>query len=254
MKRWFDLITVFAYRDVSIRYKQSFIGLGWALFKPLITVGIFTIVFGLFLKIDDQSEKPFALFVMAGMIPWLFFSNAMGDISSSLIADQEIIKKVAFPRLVVPVAALAPSFVELCIGILLLIFFSVFFDFTFWKLLLIFPILLWILIIPLGLGILFASLNVFYRDFRFVIPFLLQIGLYITPIGYPSSIIPEEYLWIMAINPMFGVVELFRWVFDISEKFPAATVLLPGFFTVLVFTFLGIKIFKNLEKYFADLI
>ena len=186
-----ELFQVLAWRDISVRYKQTVIGAAWALIRPFVTMVVFTIVFGRLAKLPSDGAAPYALMVFAGMLPWSFFATALADASNSLIGNANLISKVYFPRLIVPIAAVMVALVDFLISFAILVGLMIWYQFMpGWQVLLL-PVFTAIAFIAsLGIGLWITALNVKYRDFRYVIPFIVQLGLYVSPVGFSSSIVP----------------------------------------------------------------
>jgi len=210
--RYRELFLILAWRDIAVRYKQTVIGVAWAVIRPLLTMVVFTIIFGRLAKLPSNGDAPYALLVFAGMLPWQFFSSALSSCSESLIENSNLLTKVYFPRLIVPTAAVITSFVDALISSVILVVLMLWFQWwPTWRLL---TLPLWAAVAfaaSMGAGLCLASLNVQYRDFRYVVPFLVQFGLYVSPVGFSSSIVPAKWQLLYALNPMVGVIEGFRW-------------------------------------------
>lgn len=253
--RYRELFQVLAWRDVAVRYKQTVIGIAWAVLRPFLTMIVFTIVFGKLAKLPTEGTAPYALMVFAGLLPWQFFSTALSDASQSLVSSANLISKVYFPRLIVPTATVVVAFVDFLISFVILVGMMVWYRFVpDWHILLLPAFVLLAFLASLGPGLWITSLNVKYRDFRYIIPFLVQFGLYVCPVGFSSSIVPAEYRLIYSINPMVGVIDGFRWCILGGDS----PLYLPGFAISLIvvafFLWLGIRQFRRMEKSFADLI
>ncbi|HEY1579284.1 MAG TPA: ABC transporter permease [Terracidiphilus sp.] len=253
--RYRELFQVLAWRDISVRYKQTVMGLAWALVRPFLTMVVFTVVFGKLAKLPSDGKTPYALMVFAGMLPWSFFSTALAEASNSLVVNSNLISKVYFPRLIVPVAAVMTAFVDFLISFGMLVALMIFYRVVSgWQILLL-PLFMTVAFMAsLGIGVWITTLNVKYRDFRYVIPFILQFGLYLSPVGFSSSIIPSEWRLLYSLNPMVGVIDGFRWCLlgGESQLYLPAVVLSFGITTF--FLWFGINQFRKMEKYFADLI
>ena len=202
-----------AWRDISVRYKQTVIGAAWALIRPFLTMVVFTIVFGKLAKLPSDGTAPYALMVFAGMLPWSFFATAVADASNSLISNANLISKVYFPRLIVPIAAVMVAFVDFLISFAILVALMIWYQFVpGWQILLLAAFRCSSrFMASLGIGVWITALNVKYRDFRYVIPFIVQFGLYVSPVGFSSSIIPDQWRLVYSLNPMVGVIDGFRW-------------------------------------------
>jgi len=252
--RYRELFYFLAWRDILVRYKQTAIGIAWALIRPFITMVVFTVVFGNLAKLPSEGA-PYPILVFSAMLPWQFFSNALSECSNSLISNSNLISKVYFPRLIVPVSAIVVSFVDFMISGIILLGLMAYYNYVpSWRILML-PVFVAIAFAAsIGAGLLFASLNVKYRDFRFIVPFITQIGLYISPVGFSSSIVPEQYRLLYSLNPMVGVIDGFRW----SILGGDAKLYLPGFALslglVLLMLIAGIVYFREVERTFADVI
>ena len=250
-----ELFYFLAWRDILVRYKQTIIGMAWALIRPFLTMVVFTIIFGKIAQLPSEGNAPYAILVFAAMLPWQFFSNSLSGCSNSLIANSNLISKVYFPRLIVPTSAIVVSFVDFMISGMILLGLMAWYDFIpSWRIITL-PLFIAIaLIASMGTGLWLASLNVQYRDFRYIVPFIVQFGLYISPVGFSSNIVPEKWRLLYSLNPMVGVIDGFRWAILSSES----TIYLTGFILslglVLVLFASGIWYFRKIERTFADVI
>jgi lipopolysaccharide transport system permease protein len=247
-----ELFFLFAWRDLLVRYKQTLLGVSWAIIRPLLTVLVFTLVFGKIAKLPS-GNTPYALFVFAGMLPWQFFSTALTDAGNSLVANANIVSKIYFPRLLMPLASIAVCFVDAVIaGVIflgLMLWYGVIPD---WKIIFLPLFIIWLGLITVALSVWIAALNVTYRDFRYVIPFAVQLGLYVSPVGFSSEVIPEKWLWIFYLNPMAGVIDGFRWsILSGNQVLHVIPILIS---VVLTFSLLlpGLHFFRKKEDSFAD--
>lgn len=257
--RYRELFVILALRDISVRYKQTVIGAAWALIQPALTMVIMTIVFGKVAGLHSEGSAPYAIMVFAAMLPWMFFSSALSSASQSMVGNANLISKVYFPRLIVPVSSVVTSFADFLISFLLLIGLMIWYRFApTWNILAL-PIFVAIAFLAaLGPGLFITALNVKYRDFRYVIPFVIQFGLYVTPVGFSTTVIREklgENLFLLySLNPMVCVIDGFRWAI-LGNNSPID---LPGFFislsVVCLSLILGISYFRKTEKGFADII
>jgi lipopolysaccharide transport system permease protein len=253
--RFRELFFVLAWRDVSVRYKQSIFGLSWALVRPFLTMVVFTVVFSKVAKLPAEGAAPYALMVFAGLLPWQFFASALTDSSNSLIGNANLIGKVYFPRLIVPAAAVVTSFVDFLISFIILIALMLWYQFLpGWQMLTLPLFVIMAFMASLGPGLYIAALNVKYRDFRYIIPFVVQLGLYVSPVGFSSSVVPEEWRLLYALNPIVGVIDGFRWAILGSESSLHMPSLLMSWMLIAFFLWLGIRQFRKMEKSFADLI
>jgi lipopolysaccharide transport system permease protein len=252
--RFRELFYILSWRDIKVRYKQTVMGIAWSVIRPLLTMIIFVIVFGKFAKLPSVGV-PYAILVLAAMLPWQFFSNALTESSNSLITNANMISKVYFPRLVVPTSAVIVSLIDFAISFLILFIVLVYYQFIpGWSILTLPVFTLMAFLAAFGAGLWLSALNVKYRDFRYIVPFITQIGLYISPIGYISSIVPQKWRLLYSINPMVGVIDGFRWAI-LGPEFP---IYFPGFIlSIIIISSLmvsGIWYFRKMEKGFVDVI
>lgn len=252
--RYRELFYFLAWRDVLVRYKQTVVGVLWAILRPLLTMIVFTLVFGKFAKLP-AGNTPYPILVFAALLPWQFFANSFAEAGSSLISNSNLISKVYFPRLAIPASAVIVSFVDFLISFVILAFLMAWYGYSVdWHFIFLPLFILMAFSASVGAGLWIASLNVKYRDFQYVVPFVIQIGLYISPVGFSSSIVPEEWRLIYSLNPMVGVIDGFRWAIlrgDVPFYWPGF--LLSLFIgTLLLIT--GIFYFRKTEKSFADVI
>jgi lipopolysaccharide transport system permease protein len=257
--RFKDLFYILTWRDLKVRYKQTVLGVAWSVIRPLLTMIIFTIVFEKAAGLTaDDSSVPYALFVMAGILPWQFFANALSESSNSLIGNANLISKVYFPRLIIPASAVITSLVDFAINFVLMLLMFAFFGYMPSEKMAFLPFFIILgFFSAFGIGLYITALNVKYRDFRYIIPFVIQFGLYLTPIGFGSKTLLEKlppfFQSIYMLNPMVGIVDGFRWCF--FENTPLSTTsILYSIATTTFFMFLGIYTFRKMEKQFADLI
>lgn len=250
-----ELFAILAWRDVSVQYKQTIIGAAWAVIRPALTMTIFTVVFGRVAGLPSEGTVPYPLLVMGGMLPWFLISTILTNGSGSLIQNSNLISKVYFPRLIVPVASSMVALVDFGLSLLLLFAMMVWFQFMpDWHLIFLPLFVVMALLAALGPALIMAALNVNYRDFRFIIPFAVQFGLYLSPVGFSSSVVPEQWRLIYALNPVVGVIDGFRWsLLGGQTQFDPATLLI-SLVVIAVFMLLGIKVFRKTERSFADLV
>jgi len=250
-----ELFLFLAWRDILVRYKQTIIGIAWSVIRPLLTMIVFTIVFGKLAKLPSEGTVPYVLLVFAGMLPWQFFSNTIGDGGNSLINNEHLVSKVYFPRIIIPSTCMMVSLIDLLIsGVLLILLMGWYRWLPGWQIALLPAFVLLAAVIALGVTYWLAALNVKYRDFKYVVPFILQFGLYISPVGFSSGIVPEKWRMLYALNPMVGVIDGFRWtLFGQSSVFFLPEILLAaGIATVLLLS--GFWVFRRMEREFADFI
>lgn len=253
--RYRELFQVLAWRDLSVRYKQTIIGVSWALIRPFLTMVVFTTIFGRIANLPSDGAVPYALMVFAGMLPWTFFSTGLAEASNSLINNANLISKVYFPRLIVPVATIVVAFVDFLISFCIMVALMVWYQFLpGWQVVFLPVFTLLALLASLGPSLWITALNVKYRDFRYIIPFILQFGLYVSPVGFSSAVVPEQWRLLYSLNPMVGVIDGFRWCLLAGRS----QIYLPGLVLSLCvtafFVWFGIRQFRKLEKSFADLI
>lgn len=249
-----ELFHVLAWRDISVRYKQTIIGVAWALIRPFLTMVVFTIIFGRIANLPSQGV-PYALLVYAGMLPWTFFATALADSSNSLVSNTNLISKVYFPRMIVPIASIMVAVIDLLIGLILLAVLMVWFAYAPPIQIVLLPLFIAMAFLAsLGPALWITAMNVKYRDFRYVIPFIVQFGLYISPVGFSSKIIPEQWQTLYALNPMVAIIEGFRWCILGGDHKLSITALCLATVVIAVTLWLGIRQFRKTEKSFADLI
>lgn len=249
-----ELFYFLSWRDILVRYKQTLIGIGWALIRPFLTMVVFTIVFGKIAKLPSDGV-PYPILVFAAMLPWQFFSNALSESSNSLIANANLISKVYFPRLIVPGSAVIVSFVDFMISGMILLGLMAWYNFVpGWRILTLPLFIIIAFMAAFGAGLWLAALNVEYRDFRYIVPFLVQFGLYISPVGFSSNVVPERWRLLYSFNPMVGVIDGFRWAILGRESI----IYWPGFIVSVALVILvlvsGIWYFRKVERTFADVI
>lgn len=254
--RYRELFYILSWRDIKVRYKQTTIGVLWAIIRPLLTMVIFTFVFGKVARMENNSVVPYALIVFAGLLPWQFFSNSLTESSNSLIGNERLITKVYFPRMIIPASSVITSFIDFLISFAILLVLFVVYQYMPPGRIFLMP-LFWIMafMASFGPGLWLTAMNVKYRDFRYIIPFIVQFGLFISPVGYTSAQIPEKYHWFYALNPMTGVIDGFRWCIVTDAPNPLQHY--PFYISmgvIVFFLFLSVYQFRKMEKNFADLI
>jgi lipopolysaccharide transport system permease protein len=250
-----ELFRVLAWRDLSVRYKQTVIGVLWAFIRPLLTLLVFTIVFGRIAKLPTDGNVPYALLVFAGVLPWTLFSAGVSEAANSLVDNEKLITKVYFPRAIVPVATIGVALVDFLISFAILLALMAWYRFApDWRIAFLPSFALLAFFAAVGPSLWIAALNVKYRDFRYVVPFILQLGLYISPVGFSSTLVPERWRLLYSLNPMVGVIDGFRWclLHGQSEIHPLG-LLISISVTVFILWF-GVRRFRSMEKSFADVI
>jgi lipopolysaccharide transport system permease protein len=249
-----ELFYFLAWRDLLVRYKQTVVGLAWSLLRPVLTMLVLTIVFGKFGKMPSGGV-PYPILVFCGMLPWQFFATALSESGNSLVTNSNLISKVYFPRLVVPISSVITSFVDFLISGAFLIVLMVWYDFWPSSRVVALPLFtLLAFLASMGVGLWISALMVRYRDFRFIVPFLVQFGLYLSPVGFSSDVVPDSWRLLYSINPMVGVIEGFRWSLLGGEHVLHFTSLLFSIAVVAILFVTGIWYFRSTERTFADII
>ena len=248
-----ELLYFLIWRDVKVRYKQTLLGAAWAILQPLLTMVVFSIFFGKLARMPSDGV-PYPLFAYVALVPWTFFANGLTLSSNSLVANQTLLRKVYFPRLVIPVSAVAAGLIDFGIAFVVLLGLAARYGVPPTANMLWLPALVLLaLVTALGVGLWFSALNVLYRDIQYVVPFLVQVWLYATPIVYPSSLVPERWRTLYAINPMVGVVEGFRWALLGTGTAPGPMILVSAM-AALAILIGGLFFFRRMEKSFSDVV
>jgi lipopolysaccharide transport system permease protein len=252
--RYRELFYFLAWRDLLVRYKQTVVGVAWAVIRPLLTMMILTIVFGRLAKMDSGGT-PYPILVMCGMLPWQFFSNAMSESGGSLVRNAGMVSKVYFPRLIIPASSVITSLVDFAISAAILVCIMIYYQFMpSWEIIFLPCFIALAFAAAFGVGVWVSALMVRYRDFRFILPFIVQFGLYISPVGFQSGVVPDQWRFLYSLNPMVGVIDGMRWAVLGGEH----TIYLPGLalsiVLVLGLVYTGIWFFRKTEKTFADII
>jgi len=248
-----ELLYFLAWRDVKVRYKQTLLGISWAIIQPFMTMIVFSVVFGRLARIPSDGI-PYPVFAFAALVPWSFFSSAMGSSANSLVSSSSLLSKVYFPRLIIPVASVLPGLIDFGIAFVILLGMIIFYGIApTWSILALPLLVALTLLIALGVGLWASALNVKYRDMRYAIPFITQLWLFATPVAYPSSLLDETWRTVYALNPMVSVVEGFRAAL-LGRPMPTpAMFAVSGLIAALLFA-TGIYYFRRTERYFADII
>jgi lipopolysaccharide transport system permease protein len=253
--RYRELFRVLAWRDLAVRYKQTVIGVAWAVIRPVLTMVVFTVIFGRIAKLPSDGSAPYPLMVFAGMLPWTFFATGLSEAANSLINNANLISKVYFPRLIVPTATVLVAFVDFLITFSILIVLMAGYHYPpGWQMLVLPAFVLLAFLASMGPALWITALNVKYRDFRYVIPFIVQFGLYVSPVGFSSSVVPTEWRLFYSLNPMVGVIDGFRWCILGGQNPLHLPELATSICVVAFFLWFGIHRFRKTEKSFADLI
>lgn len=253
--RYRELFLILAWRDVAVRYKQTVIGALWAFLRPFMTMVVFTVVFGSLAKLPTEGTTPYAVMVFAGLLPWTLFSSVLSDASNSVIGNANLISKVYFPRMIVPLGTVVVALIDFLVSLVILAGLMVWYGIVpGWQILLLPLFVLMALLAAIGPALWAASLIVHYRDFRFLIPFGIQIGLYVSPVGFSSKVVPEQFLLPYSLNPLVGVIDGFRWCILGGES----PIYWPGFVVSLVIIAAmmvwGLRAFRRSERAFADML
>lgn len=248
-----ELLYFLVWREVKVRYKQTAIGAAWAIIQPLFTMLIFSLFFGRLAKIPSDGI-PYSVFALAGLVPWTFFANGITQSANSLVSSANLITKVYFPRMIVPLAAILSGLVDFFVGLVLLVVYMGFKGFTPSLTVLWFPVFLFLaLVTATGVGLWLSALNVEYRDVRYVVPFLTQVWMFATPIAYPSSLLKDPWHTVYGLNPMVGVVEGFRWAL-VGAGNPPGAMLWVSAVTAFLLLITGAMYFRRMERTFADVV
>ena len=248
-----ELFFTLAWRDIVVRYKQTIVGILWTILRPLATMAVFTVVFGKIAKLPSDAGVPDVLMVFAGMLPWQFISGTITTGSDALVGNQGLISKVYFPRIIIPTARIIMALVELLINSVIFTLLMVWFrQVPSWQIVFLPLFLLMAILLALGATYFISSLNVKYRDFQFVVPFVVQFGLYVSPIGFSSAVVPEKWRLVYACNPVVGIVDGVRWCLFNSPLMPESVT--SAAVVSVVFFLFGIWFFRKMESEFADFI
>ena len=250
-----ELFAILAWRDVAVRYKQTVIGVAWALVRPFLTMVVFTVVFGKLAKLPSDGSAPYPVLVFAGMLPWFLFSSILSEASNSLVGNVNLISKVYFPRLIVPASAAVVALVDFSINLVILFGIMAWYGFMpNWQIAFLPPFVVLAVLASMGPALYITALNVKYRDFRYIIPFVVQFGLYVSPVGFSSAVVPDQWRFWYSLNPVVGVIDGFRWCVLGGQS----RLYWPGFMAslavVVFFLWLGIRYFRSTERTFADLV
>lgn len=252
--RYRDLFFFLVWRDILVRYKQTVVGVAWVVIRPIMTMLVFTLIFGKLAKLPSDGV-PYSLMVFSGMLPWFFFSSALSESSNSMVANSNLLSKVYFPRIIVPTSAIIVCLVDFFLSFLVLVPFMFYYGISpDWKIVTLPLFLLLGIITALGAGLWLSALNIKYRDFRIILPFIVQIGMYVSPVGFSSSIVPGKWKLLYSLNPMVGVIDGFRWAL-LGGNFK---LYLPGLYASILISFIifviGLGYFRSTERTFADLL
>lgn len=253
--RYRELFYFLAWRDVLVRYKQTAIGVAWAIIRPFITMIVFTVIFGRLANLPTQGSAPYPILVLSALLPWQFFSSSLLQASGSLTSNANLLSKIYFPRLIIPASAIVVNLIDFSISTLLLFGLMIWFHYVpTWRIITL-PIFVLIAIFSaFGAGLWFASLNVKFRDISQVIPFVVQLGLYVSPVAYSSTIVPERWRLLYSLNPMVGVIDGFRWAILAGNQPLSGLEIALAFGVMIGLVWSGIRYFRSVERTFADII
>lgn len=247
-----ELFYILSWRDIKVRYKQTVIGAAWSILRPLLTMIIFTVIFGRVAKLPTEGTAPYAIMVYAAMLPWQFFANALAEASNSLVGNTNLITKIYFPRMIIPASSVIVSLVDFAISFVLMLVLFLWYRFLPSIHIILLPLFIILAFLTsFGISLYVTALNVKYRDFRYIIPFIVQFGLYVSPVGFSSSLVPAKWRLVYSLNPMVGVIDGFRWCILGEQKMDWS-----GFGiscgVIALFCYVGIRYFRKTEKTFAD--
>ncbi len=249
-----ELLYFLTWRDVKVRYKQTFLGIAWAVIQPLFTMIIFTLFFGRLAGLDQRTGGiPYPLFAYAGLLPWTFFSNALTSSGNSLVGSANLITKVYFPRMIVPGAAVAAGLIDFAIGFGMLVPLMVYYRVSpTWNLIMLPVLVLLVTILATAVGMWLSALNVKYRDIRFALPFLIQLWMFVSPIIYPASILPPRWRWLLDLNPLTGIIEGFKSAL-FGQPFNWTSLAISAVLTLVTLVYAAFS-FSRVERRFADIV
>ena len=247
-----ELFYFLSWRDILVRYKQTVIGVAWSIIRPILTMIVFTIIFGKIAKLPS-GNIPYPILVFVALLPWQFFASALQTSSGSLISNAGMISKVYFPRMIIPASSIIVAFIDFIISLIILIVLMFWYRFVpDWRVVTIPLFLILAILLALGAGFLISSLNVKYRDFQYIVPFIVQLGLYVSPVGFSSDIISQKWKIIYSLNPMVGIIDGFRWaVFGTHSSYLLLSIIFSIVIIILIL-FIGIWYFRKTERTFAD--
>ena len=250
-----ELFVILAWRDVAVRYKQTVIGIGWAVVRPVVTMVVFTTVFGRIAKLPSEGGAPYSVMVFAAMLPWFLFSTILGEASNSLISSANLISKVYFPRIIIPSASAVVALLDFTINLAILLGLMLWYGaLPGWRIIFLPGFVALATLTSLGPALLITALNVKDRDFRYIVPFVVQLGLYVSPVGFSSAIVPANWRLWYSLNPMVGVIDGFRWCLLGRDSALDPTGFLLSLGVVALFLWGGVVYFRRTERSFADLI
>jgi len=247
-----ELLYFLTWRDVKVRYKQTVVGFLWAIIQPFLKMVVFSIIFGTLAKMDSEGF-PYPIFLYAGLLPWQFFASSVSRSGESIVASTNLITKVYFPRLVIPIASVGACLVDFAISFIILVILMLYYNVVpTLSMFMVLPLILATIFTALGVGMFISALNVAYRDFRYIVPFLVQIWMFLTPVIYSTGIIPENWRWLILLNPMAGIVDAYRSAI-LGKPFGWGNLGISMGMAVVIFL-CGLMYFRKTERYFADIV
>jgi lipopolysaccharide transport system permease protein len=249
-----ELLFFLAWRDVKVKYKQTVFGAAWAVLQPVVYMAIFTVFFGLLVGLGDRTgDIPYPVFVLSGLLPWTLFANALVGSGNSIVSGSQLITKVYFPRLIIPLAAVGATLLDYLVAMTVLVGMMIWYGIVPGPQVLLLPVLVFLIVLAsLAVGIMVSALSTAYRDFAYLVPFGVQVLMYLTPIIYPLSIVPERFRWLLALNPMSGLIEGFRWCL-LGQPASPYNVAVGAFIAIMGFL-VSVLYFRRVESSFADII
>jgi len=247
-----ELLFVLTWRDILVRYKQTVIGVLWALVRPFLTMIVFTVIFGTLAKLPSESDVPYAIMVFSALLPWQFFANGFSSCANSMLSGAGMISKIYFPRMILPLSSIITALVDFFVSFLMLLCLMLYYGFTPSVNIIFLPLFILLTFVTVfSSGILISALNVEYRDFKQIVPFIVQFGLYVSPVGFSSAVVPEKYQLLYSLNPMVGIIEGFRWSILGTGSINIEAISISVAITMLLLL-VSIKKFRKLERTFAD--
>jgi len=253
--RYRELFFILAWRDVSIRYKQTVVGLAWAFIRPFMTMIVFTVVFGKIAKLPSEGAAPYAVMVFAGLLPWTLFASILSDASTSVVGNSNLISKVYFPRLIIPLSTVLVALIDFLVSLAILAGLMIWYGVVpGWQILLLPVFVVLAVLCSIGPAMWAAAVLVKYRDFRFIVPFVTQIGLYISPVGFSGKIVPEQWQFLYSLNPLVGIIDGFRWCILGGDSPLDGQAFAISMAVIALLLWWGGRSFRRSERAFADVI
>jgi lipopolysaccharide transport system permease protein len=254
MLRYRELFFFLAWRDLLVRYKQTAIGIAWAVLRPVLAMMVFSVVFGRLAGLPSDGNTPYPIMVFAAMLPWQFFASGLSDAGNSLVSNAPMVSKVWFPRMLLPASSILVNAADMILSLMVLALLMLGYGFApSWRMLLLPALVLPAAVTTLGAGLALCALNVTYRDFRYIVPFIIQLGMYVSPVGFSSAVVPQAWRAAYYLNPMAGVIDGFRWAI-LGTDLPYLPGLIISAAVSLALLFTGLRIFRRMEATFADTI